>query len=93
MEFDTELEVGNYLMLKPKTRYGKTIIYKFGEYFVISDIAVIEEIETFVLSRCIIEQDFRGGPERLVIDDTNQVNVYIEDDINFDYEQVIYEAE
>lgn len=93
MEFDTELEVGNYLMLKPKTRYGKTITYKFGEYFIISDIAEIEDVDTFVLSRCIIEQDFRGGPERLVIDDTNQIHVYIEDDINFDYEQVIYEAE
>ena len=93
MEFDTELEVGNYVMLKPKTRFGKNITYKFGEYFVISEIAEIEEIDTFVLSRCIIEQDFRGGPERLVIDDANQVNVYIEDDHNFDYEQVIYEAE
>ncbi len=92
-KFNTELEIGNYLMLTPKSRHGKTIVSRLGEYWIIEDMAEIEEVDSFVLARCVIEQDFRGGPERLVIDSANGITVYIEDDNNFDFEQVIYEAE
>lgn len=93
MEYNTDIEPGHYVMLINKTRYGQHIITRFGEYWQVDAVTMIEDTPSLILNRCIIEEKIRGGKETLVIDSKHQLQVAIEDDGNFDYEQVVYEEE
>ena len=87
------LKKDDYIMLESKSRYAKSIIHKFGQYWIIDDIRVVNDIPSIVLARCILQEKLRGGEETLTIDRNCQLNVALNDDENFNYEQVIYEQE
>ena len=93
MEINSSISPGNYLMLTGKTTYGKRIINNLGPYWQISQITEIEEIKSLMLDRCVLEQKIRGGAETLVIDKSSPLTINVEDDMNFEYEQVIYEED
>ena len=84
---------GDYLMLIGKTTYGNRIISSLGEYWQINEVTIIEDIPSLILHRCLLESALRGGPETLVIDQKNTMTISLKDDLNFKYEQVIYEED
>ena len=93
MQIKTILDPGSYLMLSGKTTYGKRIINNLGAYWQINTVTEIEDIQSIMLDRCVIEEKIRGGPETLVIDKSNKLTIQVTNDMNFNYEPVIYEED
>ena len=93
MEYNTELKPDDFVLLKTDTRYGQNILARYGVYWQVSDVTLIEDTPSLVLHRCIIEEKIRGAKEELVIDKKIELQIAIDGDSNFMYEQVIYEEE
>jgi len=93
MEYNTELKPDDFVLLKTDTRYGQNILSRYGVYWQVSDVTLIEDTPSLVLHRCIIEEKIRGAKEELIIDKKTELQIAIENDGNFEYEQVVYEEE